>query len=247
MHNLAPANAPWFEHLVDSVRALGEAAREWQLADQTARLLEAGVEMDRRNPHEGKITVQGSQGRGWDSNPRRFGPHEHAVTDLQKIYMEHRFVTRRHYEHAAMLYASGAARAIAQVQAGEQPERVQFTLDADRTPMVGGYKIGDLGNYVNAQKITAAYEQVLRMDQAAEHAEEIARRDDHEVSEADANDMFEAGAYAQGLPDAAYAYGRLGEGALAFVLLGPRDAHRKELAEQRAAQEQADAPAGGER
>ncbi|MGI3230595.1 hypothetical protein ACRJ4B_49925 [Streptomyces sp. GTA36] len=237
MHNLAPANAPWFEHLVDSVRALGEAACEWQLADQTARLLEAGVQMDRRTLHEGKITVQGSQGRGWDSNPRQFGPHEHAVMDLQKVYMEHRFVTRRRYEHAAMLFASGAARAIAQVQAGEQPKRVLFTLDADRTPMVGGYKIGDLGNYVNAQKIAVAYEQVLRMDQAAEYAEEIAGRDDHEVSERDAGDMFEAGEIAQGLPDAAYAYGRLAEGALQFVLLGPRASHRTELAEKRAARD----------
>lgn len=78
------------------------------------------------------------------------------------------------------------------------------------------------------------------MDMAGEHAEEIAGREDHEVSERDANDMFEAGAIAEGLPDAAYAYGRLAEGALAFVLLGPKAAHREQLAEQRAAREQAD-------
>lgn len=235
MYNLAPDNAPWFEHLTDSVRALGEAAREWQLADQAARLLEAGTDMERRILHEGKILVHGPASRGWDAKPRKSGPHEHAVSDLGRVYMEHRFLTRRRYEHAAMLYASGAARAIAQVQAGEQPERVLFTLDADRTPVVGGYKIGELGNYVNAKKIAAAYEQVLRMDQAAEYAEEIAGREDHEVSERDAGDMFEAGAYAQGLPDAAYAYGRLAEGALAYVLLGPKQEHRQQLAEQRAA------------
>ncbi|NUP19850.1 MAG: hypothetical protein HOZ81_27980 [Streptomyces sp.] len=234
MYNLAPANAPWFEHLVDSVRALGEAAREWQLADQTARLLEAGVELERRNLHEGKILVHAPAARGWDSKPRKSGPHEHAVFDLQKIYMEHRFLTRRRYEHAAMLFASGAARAIVQVQAGEKPDRVLFPLDADRTPVVGGYKISDLGNYVNAKKIAAAYEQVLRMDQAAEYAEEIAGREDHEVSERDAGDMFEAAAFAEGLPDAAYAYGRLAEGALSFVLLGPKQEHRQQLAEQRA-------------
>ena len=244
MYNLAPAAAPWFEHLIDSVQALGEAAREWQLADQTARLLEAGVELERRALHEGKILVHGPEARGWDSKPRKRGPHEHAVFDLQKIYMEHRFLTRRRYEHAAMLYASGAARAIAQVQAGKQPERVTFTLDADRTPVPGGYKISELGNYVNAKKIAEAYEQVLRMDQAAEHAEEIAGREDHEVTEADANDMFEAGAYAQGLPDAAYAYGRLAEGALAFVLLGPKQEHRQQLAAQRAAARD-DTPADG--
>lgn len=234
MHNLAPANAPWFEHLVDSVRALGEAAREWQLADQSARLLEAGVELERRTLHEGKILVKGPEARGWDSKPRRRGPHEHAVFDLQKIYMEHRFVTRRNYEHAAMLYASGAARAIAQVQAGEQPERVLFTLDKDRIPVVGGYEISALGNYVGAKKLAAAYGQVLRMDQAAEHAEELGGREyvaDHEASE-----MFEAAVFARGLPDAAYAYGRLAEDALSFVLLGPKETHRKQ---QRAAREQA--------
>lgn len=240
MYNLAPDNAPWFEHLTDSVRALGEAAREWQLADQTARLLEAGVELERRTLHEGKILVHGPAARGWDAQPRKTGPHEHAVFDLQKIYMEHRFLTRRRYEHAAMLFASGAARAIAQVQAGEQPERVTFALDADRTPVVGGYAIGDLGNYVNAKKISTAYAQVLRMDQAAEYAEEIAGREDHEVTERDANDMFEAGAFAEGLPEAAYAYGRLAEGALAFVLLGPKQEHRRQLAAARDAQSTAE-------
>lgn len=239
-HNMAPANAPWFEHLTDSVRALGEAAYEWQLADQTARLLEAGVDMGRRNLHEGKILVQGSAGRGWDSNPRRFGPHEHAVMDLQKIYMDHRHVTRRNYEHAALLFASGAARAIAEVRAGEQPPRVPFTLDADRTPLIGGYQIGDLGNYAGRNALTAAYERVLRMDQAREDAEEIAGRDDHEVSERDAGDMFDGWAIAEGLPDAAYAYGRLAEGALRFVLLGPKDAHHKQLAQARAAQQATD-------
>lgn len=236
MYNLAPANAPWFEHLTDSVRALGEAAREWQLADQTARLLEAGVQMERRNLHDSKILLQGPAARGWDSKPRRRAPHASAVMDLQKIYMEHGFVTRRNYEHAALLFACGVARAIAEVRAGEQPDSAHFHLDADRNPVIGGYNIGDLTGYVNAEKITAAYEQVLRMDQAAEYAEEIAGREDHEVSERDAGDMFACGELAQGLPDAAYAYGRLAEGALQFVLLGPKDAHRKKLAEARQAQ-----------
>jgi len=237
MYNLAPANAPWFEHLTDSVRALGEAAYEWQLADQTARLLESGVEIERRNLHEGKITVAGPHTSGWESNPRQRGPHEHAVLDLQKIYMEHRHITRRSYEHAAMCFASGAAWAIAQVQAGEKPGRVRFRLDEDRWPVPGRYEIDGLGNYVNARKIAAAYEQVLSMDVAGGHAEDLAGRDyvaDHEAAE-----MFRAAEHAQGLPDAAYAYGRLAEGALAFVLLGPKDAHRKELAEQRAAEAKA--------
>jgi hypothetical protein len=239
MHNLAPANAPWFEHLTDSVRALGEAAHEWQIADKNASLLEAGVDLERRNLHEGKIAVHGPAARGWDSKPRKRGPHEHAVFDLQKIYMEHGFLTRRRYEHAALLFASGAAWAIAQVQAGDQPEQVLFPLDEDRDPIPGDYKIGGLGNYINAKKIAAVYELVLSMDVAGEHAEDLAGRDyvaDHEAAE-----MFRESEHAQGLPDAAYAYGWLAEGALQFVLLEPKQEHRKQLAEQRAAQEQAPA------
>ncbi|MEW2570465.1 hypothetical protein [Streptomyces sp. NPDC047070] len=244
-HNMAPANAPWFEHLVDSVRALGEAAREWQLADQQARLLEAGVQFERRSLHEGRILVHGPATRGYDSKPRTREWHAHAVMDLQKIYMEHRFLTRRRYEHAAMLFASGAARAIAQVRAGEQPVRVLFTLDADRMPVVGGYKVGDLGNYSGQKALAAAYERVASMDYAAEVAEEIAGREDHEVSERDAGEMFEAGAFAEGLPDAAYEYGRLAEGALRFVLLGARQEHGKELAARRAAEQAAAADEQG--
>lgn len=234
-YNLAPANAPWFEHLIDSVSALREAAREWQLADQAARLLEPGVELERRNLHEGKITVAGPGTAGWDAKPHRRGPHEHAVFDLQKIYMEHRFLTRRNYGHAAVLFASGAAWAIARVQAGEKPAAVHFPLDEDRRPVPGQYRIDGLSNYAGARKIAAAYERVLSTDVAGEHAEDLAGQE--YVTDHEAGEMFEASAHAQGLPDAAYAYGRLAEDALRFVLLGPRAAHRTQLAEQRAAQE----------
>lgn len=238
MYNLAPANAPWFEHLTDSVSALREAAREWQLADQAARLLEANVELERRNLHEGEISVAGPETTGWHAKPHRRGPHEHAVFDLQKIYMEHRFLTRRNYEHAAMLFASGTAWAIAQVQAGEKPGAVHFPLDEDRRPVVGQYSIDGLGNYVDARRIAAAYEQVLSMDVSGEHAEDLAGQD--YVTDHEAGEMFRAAEHAQGLPDAAYAYGRLAEDALQFVLLAPKAAHHKQLAEQRAAEQKAD-------
>ncbi|MFJ6298575.1 hypothetical protein ACIQJX_35140 [Streptomyces griseoviridis] len=234
MHNLAPANAPWFEHLTDSVRALGEAAREWQLADRQAALLETHVDFLRRNPHEGRISVHGPATTGPQSKPARRTPHERALSDLQKTYMEHRFTTRSRYEHAARLFASGAAWAIAHVQAGETPDRVLFRQDRDYRPVPGAYEVTGLDRYAGADALEAAYERLLFMDHAAEYAEDIAGRD--EVSEHEAGEMFTAGQVARDLPDAAIGYGLLAEQALQFVLLGPKAAHRTRMAEERAAQ-----------
>lgn len=242
MYNLAPKNAPWFEHLTDSVRGLGEAAREWQLADRAAVLAEAHMQLERRTLHEGKTTHQpGPDTQGWARRVRTRTPHADVFFTLQRIYMEHRFRTRREYRQAALLYVSGAAWAIARVRAGEQPDRVVFDLDGYETPapVPHAYKIEDLGNYVHARKVERAYQRLLSMEMAYEHAEEIAGRDDHEVTERDASDMWDAADAARGLEDAAYAYGLLAEEALGFVLLGPKDAHRKQLAAARAEQEAA--------
>lgn len=243
-YNLAPENAPWFEHLTDSVRGLGEAAREWRLADRAAALAEAHVGLERRVLHEGRVTHQ----PGPDTLPFRrhthtnHRPHTRAFFELQRIYMEHRWLTRRRYRESAMLFASGAAWAIAHVQAGEQPRQVVFDLDGYERPgpMPHGYRVECLGPYVGAKKLAAAYEQLLAKDHAREVAEEIAGRDEDEVTERDAGDMFDAADAARGIEDAAYEYGLLVEQALGFVLLGPKDAHRKRLAEERAAQQRAE-------
>lgn len=245
-YNLAPENAPWFEHLTDSVRALGESAHEWRLADRAASLAEAHTQLERSVLHEGRTTHEPGPDtvalhRRTYSNHR---PHVRACHELQRIYREHRYLTRRWYGHTAMLFASGAAWAIARVQAGEEPRQVVFTLDhCERpSPTPHHYGVRGLDGYVHAVKVEQAYQRLLAMDHAAEVAEEIAGRDDHEVTERDAGDMFDAADAARGLEDAAYAYGLLAEQALRFVLLGPKDAHRKQLAEQRAAQAKA-APA----
>ncbi|MEU6491125.1 hypothetical protein ABZ890_12110 [Streptomyces sp. NPDC046984] len=241
-YNLAPKNAPWFEHLTDSVRGLGEAAREWQLADRAAALAEAHVELERSTLHEGKVRHQpGPDTPPFYRSTRTRTPHADAFFTLHRIYMEHRFRTRREYGHAALLFASGGAWAIRQVQAGEQPDRVAFELDGyeQPAPMPHRYKVEGVDNYVHARKIAEAYDRLLSMEMAAEHAEEIAGRDDRDVTERDASDMFDAADAARGLEDAAYAYGLLAEQALMYVLLGPKDAHRKQLAEQRVAQAQA--------
>jgi len=244
-YNLAPANAPWFEHLTDSVRALGEAAREWQLADRAAVVAEGHLRLQSRVLHEGKATHQ----PGPDTVPlyrrtRTHVPHTEAFFELRRIYWDHRCLTRTRYRQAAMLYASGAAWAVARVQAGEQPPRVAFDLDHYERPepVPHPYQVEGLDGYVHAAKVERAHERLVSMDVAFEHAEEIAGRADHDVSERDAGEMFDAADHARGLQDAAYTYGHLVEQALGYVLLGPKDAHRKELAEQLAAQEKA-APA----
>jgi hypothetical protein len=230
----AAPTAPWFEHLVDSVRALGEAAHEWQIADQQTRLLQANVQIERRVLHEGKITGQPGAGtRGWESRRTSREPHPDAVFALQKIYLDLGFTTRRRYEDAAMLYASGAAWAIARVQAGETPTRVTFALDAERLLVPGPCAVDGLGRYAEAGRIAAAYERLISLQIAGDHAEELAGRDyiaDHEASE-----MFDAAQAAEGLADAAYAFGLLAERAVGYVLLEPRRKHGEELARVREA------------
>jgi hypothetical protein len=240
-YNLAPENAPWFEHLTDSIRALGEAAREWQIADRAASLNEAHMDTQRSVLHEGRTTHQ----PGPDTVPlhrrtrSKHHPHVSAFYQLQRLYREHRSRTRREYRDASLLFASGAAWAISQVQAGEEPRQAVFTLDHCHrpAPIPHDYAVTGLDRYAAAAKVAAVYEQLRSMHLAEDICEEIAGRPDHEVSERDASDMWEAGDYASGLPDAAYAYGRLLESALEYTLLGPKNTHRKQLAEQQAAED----------
>ncbi|MDX2681074.1 hypothetical protein [Streptomyces soliscabiei] len=252
-YNLAPANAPWFEHLVDSVYALGEAAREWKLACQTAEVAYEQSEPMRRFLHDGKVTGQpGPRAVGWNAKPFTRSPHSKAVYALHTHYMKAKYHARAEYEHAALLYASGAAWAICRVRAGEQPARVVFGVDDEGDNGQRGLVPGDFGagiraleadGYSNARTLQAAYERLLECLAAGRHAEEIGEQE--YVSERDDAEAAECWAVAEGTADAAYAYGHLLREALGFVLLGPREAHRRQLAEARAAEEQAEA-AGGE-
>jgi len=237
MYNLAPANAPWFEHLTDSVRALGEAAREWQLADRAAALAEEHVRLESRSLHEGKATHRPTSDA--PGRPYSVTPHANAVFELGRVYMDYRFRTQREYCHAALLFASGAAWAIAEVQAGGQPDRVVFDLEDGELPeaLPHPYRVEGLGPYSEAGKVARAYDRLLSMEMAAEHAEDLAGRD--YVADHEASDMFDALEEASGIEDAAYTYGLLAERALQFVLLGTKAAHRKQVAEQRAAEQAA--------
>lgn len=243
-HNLAPDSAPWFEHLTDSVDALGEAAREWKLACQAAEVVYEQTDPMRRILHDGKVTGQpGPEAVGWNARPFTRSPHSGAVYALHTLYLKAKHHARAEYGHAAMLYASGAAWAIRAVRAGEQPARVVFGVDDDNADRRRDLVPGDLDagvdafkadRYSNVHQLENAHDRLLDCIAAGRHAEEIG--DQEYVSERDDAEAAECWAIAEGGADAADAYGRLLREALGFVLLGPREAHRRQLAEQRAAE-----------
>jgi hypothetical protein len=240
MFNLAPENAPWFEHLTDSVRALGEAALEWQHAHRHADLSRALADVQRRTIHDGKVTGQpGPDTRGWDAAPATRHPHSNAVFDVQRIYSDLQSSTRVQYESAALLFASGAAWAVRTVRAGETPACVVLPLAEDRR-LVPGALDADIdalkeARLSTAPRIAAAHRRLTDCLHAGSVGQEISEQD--YVSDHEASQMYECWEIAAGTADAAYAYGLLVEQALGFVLLGPRTEHRRRLAEQRAAQE----------
>ncbi|WP_411090825.1 hypothetical protein [Streptomyces sp. 049-1] len=251
MYNLAPKNAPWFEHLTDSVRSLGEAAHEWKIAHTGAEL--AYTHAERGELHDGKVT--GRPGPDAVVGPRRDGsrsPHVSASFALRRAAMNHMHHLGGEYRHTAMLFASGAAWAVRKVHLGERHDQVVFVVDdTDRRDLTPGSTVipdQALDRYSGASQLRAAHDRLTDCLLAGEHAEDIA--DQAYVADHEASQMFDLGVIAEGLADAAYAYGLLAERALQYVLLGPKQAHRDRLAEERAAQEQAAAdetPTAGDR
>ncbi|MFF0510986.1 hypothetical protein [Streptomyces sp. NPDC004250] len=216
---------PWYEDLTDSVRALGEAAYEYQLAVTTARTLQAGVETGRRVLHEGKVAAQPrSDASGWNKVPVTRAPHEHAVFHLGDLYREQLLKLQDLYENASLCFATGCAWAIAHVQRGNNPNGVALDMGEDGrtlTPWTGpALEIKGLERYAHAQQVAAAYKQLAVCLNAAGYAEDLGSRDylaDHEASW-----MHDALDVAVGIGDAAYDYGLQAERALQFALLEPR-------------------------
>ncbi|MEH0547321.1 hypothetical protein QA802_30810 [Streptomyces sp. B21-105] len=245
-YNLAPANAPWFEHLADGVDALGAAAREWKHAAAAAELAHARSEPLRRVMHDGRVTGQpGPDETGWNARPFNRSPHSRALYKIEHLYLDAMHRVRAEYGHAAMLYASGAAWAVCRVRAGEQPGRVVFGVDREGDWGQRDLVPGDIGvdveafeadGYSKADKLQAAYDRLLWCITAGHHAEEIGNQE--YVSERDDAEAAECWAIAEEGADAAYAYGLLLREALGFVLIGPRREHRKQLADKAAAAEQ---------
>lgn len=216
---------PWFEDLTDSVRALGEAAREYQLALAAVRTLRAGVEIDRRVLHDGKVAAQPRpDAAGWAKVPVTRAPHEHAVFTLVDHYREQFFKVQGLYENAALCFATGCAWAISHVQQGHNPNGVGLDLAEDNrtlAPCTGtALEIKGLERYAYGKQVTEAYERLLICLNAAGYAEDLDSRGylaDHE-----AGWMHDALDVAAGLADAAYEYGMHAERALGFTLLEPR-------------------------
>ncbi|MDQ0829509.1 hypothetical protein QF032_001353 [Streptomyces achromogenes] len=244
-YNLAPGTAPWFEHLTDSVDALRNAAREWKLAAGAAELACEQSDPMRRVLHDGKVTGQPSpEAVGWNAKPFTRSPHYKAVYALERLHTEAKYRLRAEYQHAALLYASGAAWAVCRVRAGEQPALVVLGVDDEGDNGQRDLVPGDFGanirtletdGYSHADKLQAAYERLLECLAAGRHAEDIGNQD--YVSERDDAEAAECWAVAEGTADAAYAYGALLRQALGFVLLGPREEYRRQLAARRAAED----------
>lgn len=251
MYDLAPKNAAWFEHLTDSVRALGHAARDWQLAAQAAAVDHARADHPGLDHHEGRVTgVPPADTVGWQAKVHSPRPHSTAQRGLEKHYRDAMYATGHAYDDAARLYASGAAWAVRQVQEGQQPQYVEFEMaPGTATPLVlcpGSERVGTdaltEARYVDAAKVAAAYKRLDDCLYAGQLADDIGSQD--YIADHEATVMHDAWTMAEGTADAAYAYGLVLERALQFVLLGPKETHRKQLAEQRAAQATA-APAEG--
>lgn len=213
---------PWFEDLTDSVRALGEAAREYQLAHTAAFNLYAGVEPDRRRLHEGKVAAQpGPSTTGWPRTPFTREPHADAVFTLTDTYRTLTFELHRLYENAALCYAAGCAWAIRTVQAGHNPNGVILPVSEDRrTLLPGSFHIEGLEQYARGRQLAAAYERLSTCLEAAGYAADLDSRGD--LLDHEAGWMHDAVDVASGTADAAYAYGVLAESGLQFTLLEPR-------------------------
>ncbi|MFJ6905575.1 hypothetical protein [Streptomyces griseoluteus] len=227
---------PWFDDLADSVRALGSAAGEYQLAFASTITLQAGVDLDRRRLHAGKVAgAQPAAATGPRRVPVTREPHADAVFQLRDLYTDHAFRVRALYEHAAMLFASGCAWAIRTVQQGGNPNGVLFELGADRRLQPGLLEVQDLKGYARAGSVTAAYEQLLTCMMAASDAEALGQQG--YLPERDADAMYRALSVAEGTADAAYQYGLAAEGALHWALIGARREHaRREAAVRQGAE-----------
>jgi hypothetical protein len=214
---------PWYEDLTDSVTALREAAYEYKVAQRSAKSLRDSVQFERRHIEDGRIHVlpmpNARGGSGWASQPHSRDPHGQAIQELTSAYGRLLGATSSAFEYASMLFASGAAWAITQVQKGHTPSRVAFERDPqDSEHLVArSLEIVGLDRYSGAPALAAAYERLADCLYSGEVGSGLAGRDylaDHEAS--DMHDLF---AHADGTGPAAYAYGLLAESALRFALL----------------------------
>ncbi|MET9815284.1 hypothetical protein [Streptomyces sp. NPDC006355] len=204
-------NKSWSASLEDSVFALGAAARECQRAYQAAVLAKGHVDLDRVRLLDGNVALRAP---GYIAEHE---PHLAALSRIGDVQVKTQFRLKELYEESARAYAHGANWAVRQVQDGQQPARVEVKVDAD-----GRYLIDEwmpalvLDRYAEAAAVESArkaYEWCLTAGATAEVISQQGYIADHEAGQ-----MHQALDIAAGLPDAAYAYGVLAEGALRFAI-----------------------------
>jgi hypothetical protein len=210
----------WTDSLFDSVYALYEAAHEYQIAHRAAGVAVQSVAVDRRQIHDGEIDSTLRLNDSGDTRTRRRRPHEHAVFTLLDLYGKTERQLHHSFEHAALLYATGAVWAINAVQGGGTPAVVEFARDADGVSVRHPVRLPYLDRYAEAAQLKAAHDRLADCLDAERYAEQLAGAE--HVADHEAGDMFRAGEVAEGIADAAFAYGLLAQRALNFVLLGPR-------------------------
>ncbi|WP_406365204.1 hypothetical protein [Streptomyces sp. NBC_00645] len=212
---------PWYEDLTDSVTALREAAYEYKAAHRASVTLRDSVTMERRRLEDGRVSAQPAPTeQGLAPVPRSREPHANAVFDLASTYGKLTSSFLERFEHAALLYASGAAWAIRYVQQGHNPNGVLFQTSDTGRLVPGALEITGLDRYSEQAHVAAAYEAVAGCLDASRYGEELAEEDylaDHQASA-----MHDAWQHAEGTGPAAYAYGLLAERALRYVLLPAR-------------------------
>ncbi|MEV6471571.1 hypothetical protein [Streptomyces sp. NPDC051657] len=221
----------WTESLFDSVYAMYETAREYQLAHHAAQLLAAQAQFERHKPHEGRIALEG-HGAGY-GRPIMKEPHPDALFALLRVYSEAATEMHRLYEESSLLFASGAAWAVRSIQLGHTPPVVAFQTDQYDNPVEHRLSITGLTNYAGANALDAAYEQLAHRLAASEHAVHLSGQGD--LLDHEAGELHDAVDTAMGIADSAFAYGLLAQRSLNWALLEPRRARETELALARAA------------
>ncbi|MFF6985643.1 hypothetical protein [Streptomyces sp. NPDC010273] len=202
----------WTRSLEDSVFALGAAARECQTAARAAAIATGHYDLDRLRLVDGKVQRRRPTYTGEQE------PHLAALAQIGRIQMHAQHRLTRLYGQTAQAYAHGANWAICAALAGQQPAHVVLTVEADDNAYEFSSYMAtlDLQGYAQAAQLEAARRAYERCTTAGCDAEEIDSQD--YVSDHEASEMHAALDIAAGLPDAAYAYGVLAEGALRWVL-----------------------------
>ncbi|MFD9617863.1 hypothetical protein ACFWB2_11365 [Streptomyces virginiae] len=210
---------PWFETLTDSVAALGAAAREARIAHRAAG---AQYNLNRLRPVDGAITDPCQP----SAVPDR--PHDRALLAIVAAHLAHESRMAELYDDAAAAYAYGAAWALLRVLDGQQPQVVELSLQAD-----GRTEIPDeLFPVPPAFEGLDAWDGLQQFEQARAELERVGDLWAYVrgLDLPDIPDTFDPGDVNEKLaaaPDAAFAYGRLAESALAFALLDHRHPHRR--------------------